>query len=111
MGPKISSDEFLDYVIDTISPLYIAKARKMFGGYGLYINDKIFALIIQQELYFKAGTFAEFFKKFDSEPFSYEKRGKIVKLPYWKVPSEILEDQELLEQWLNVSLQASCNAL
>ena len=43
--------------------------------------------------------------QFDSEPFSYERNGKIIKMSYWKVPPEILEDQELLEQWLRVSLQ------
>lgn len=36
MNARISSDAFLDYVMDILSPLYTIKARKMFGGYGLY---------------------------------------------------------------------------
>ena len=106
MNIKITSDEFLDYVIDILSPLYQVKTRKLFGGYGLYINGKIFALIAQQELYFKAHNKAtEFFIKFNSEPFSYKKRGKIIKMSYWKVPAEILENPELLQQCLSISLQ------
>ncbi|WP_375326339.1 TfoX/Sxy family protein [Candidatus Tisiphia endosymbiont of Nemotelus uliginosus] len=106
MNIKITSDEFLDYVIDILSPLYQVKTRKLFGGYGLYINGKIFALIAKQELYFKASNQAmEFLIKFDSEPFSYKKRDKIIKMSYWKVPAEILENPELLQQCLSISLQ------
>ncbi len=106
MNVKISGDAFLDYVMDILSPLYTIKARKMFGGYGLYTNGKIFGLIARKELYFKANEkAAEWFMQFDSEPFSYERNGKIIKMSYWKVPPEILEDQESLEQWLRVSLQ------
>lgn len=49
----MSKSDFLDYVIDCLSPLYQVKARKLFGGYGLYISNKIFATIVNQELYFK----------------------------------------------------------
>ncbi len=113
MKIKISGDEFLDYIIDTLSSLYEIKARKMFGGYGLYINAEIFALIIKKELYFKANKkTSAWFMQFDSEPFSYKRNGKLIKLSYWKVPPEVLENQALLEQWLRVSLEDSlCSAL
>lgn len=102
-----TGDEFLDYIIDILGPTYTVKARKMFGGYGLYIDSKIFAIIVVQELYFKAHT-AEataFFERFDSKPFSYERNGKIVKMSYWKVPPEVLENEDLRDQWLYVSLR------
>jgi DNA transformation protein and related proteins len=82
----------------------------MFGGYGIYINDKIIALIAKQELYLKINHKAtEFFKKFDPEFFSYKKDNKIIKISYWKAPAKFLENQELLQQYLNISLQEYTN--
>lgn len=102
---KSSGDEFLDYILDTLSSMYEVNFRKMFGGYGLYAGGKIFAIIADQELYFKAANdeSSKFYEKFGSEQFSYERDGKVIKMCYWKVPSEILEDQSLLREWFFVA--------
>ncbi|MDZ5761814.1 TfoX/Sxy family protein [Candidatus Cyrtobacter comes] len=102
----MSQNGFIDYVIDILSPLYQVKARKLFGGYGLYINNKIFAITVKQELYFKyKHTISKFFPELNLEPLSYEKNGKTIQMSYWKVPAEILEDQESLGQLLKVLLE------
>jgi len=99
----MSNTDFLDYVIDLLSPLYPVKARKLFGGYGLYIDNKIFAIIEDHELYLKYNNkISEYFTKLDLEYFSYERKGKTIKMSYWKVPPEILEDQESLSQCLRI---------
>lgn len=103
----MQENEFLNYVLDSINQLYTIRARKMFGGYGLYIDGQIFGIIADQELYFKANIkTADFFAQFDSEQFSYERNGKTVKMSYWRVPSEVLEDQEMLKKWLDTSFKA-----
>jgi len=39
------SDEFLEYVLDLLSAWGGVTARKMFGGAGLYRDEKMFGLI------------------------------------------------------------------
>jgi DNA transformation protein len=98
------NDEFVDYVIELLEPFNVVRARKMFGGYGLYIDNKIFALIIDRELYFKANSeTSKFFAQWGSTPFSYQRQGKNIQMSYWRVPPVVLENQELLEKWLKVT--------
>lgn len=101
---------FVEYITDILSSIKEVKTRKMFGGYGIYCNNVMFAVIIDNELYFKAdNTLAEEYKKFDSFPFTYQRDNKTIALSYWYVPSEVIEDTELLETWFNKSLELAQN--
>lgn len=108
---KTYNNEFVEYIRDLLEPFEISGIRPMFGGFGIYKNGIMFALIIDNELYFKADTSAaEFFQNFGSEPFVYESRGKQVKLSYWRVLPEILDDEETLNEWLNMAYSAALSA-
>ncbi|MBL1147803.1 MAG: TfoX/Sxy family protein [Pseudomonadota bacterium] len=93
------SSEYLDYILDLLSPLDGITSRRMFGGCGLYKDHVFFALISDDTLYFKVteADTRETYQKACSTPFSYKKQGKDVTLSsYWRVPAEWLEDQEIL---------------
>ena len=93
------SSEYLDYILDLLSPLDGITPRRMFGGCGLYKDHVFFALISDDTLYFKVteGETRDIYQKASSTPFSYKKQGKNVTLSsYWHVPADWLEDQEIL---------------
>lgn len=97
-------NEFLEYTRETLQPFGLDKIRPMFGGFGLYYNEVMFALIADNELYFKAdGKSAQFFKESGSEPFSYESKGRRIKMSYWKVLPEVLEDSDTLKTWYDMA--------
>ncbi len=48
-----SDQSFVDYVCDQLAPAGEIIHKKMFGEYGLYCQDKIFALVCDNRLYFK----------------------------------------------------------
>lgn len=101
-------DEYIEYIKELLEPYGISKIRAMFGGYGIYKNDIMCALIADQEIYFKADqSSAEYFANFGSTPFVYESKGKAIKLSYWKVPAEILEDNEQLEKWFELAYSSA----
>jgi len=104
--------EFHDHVVyDVLSGLPGIASKRMFGGYGIYRDGVIFAIITSDgELYFKVDeTLKEKFKKRGSRPFIYEghKNKKPVEMPYWMLPEEIMEDREQLEEWVEDSVKAS----
>ncbi len=100
----MSNSGFVDYIIDLLSQYGNISSRRMFGGYGLYLNKIIFAIIIDDELYFKADSdLALEYSKAGSYPFTYQKNNKTVALSYWYVPAEIIETQDLLKDWFNKS--------
>jgi TfoX/Sxy family transcriptional regulator of competence genes len=43
----------IDYLLDQLGSLPKVRARKMFGEYALYCNEKVVALICDDELYVK----------------------------------------------------------
>jgi len=49
-------NEFVDYVVELMADWATVSARKMFGGYGLYREGLMFALIAEDELFFKTDA-------------------------------------------------------
>jgi len=103
--------EFVDYVKDIFEQFDAVTMRKMFGGYGIYRNGLMFALIADNELYFKADQeTAEFFANYGSSPFTYDNGRKLVKMSYWKVSDEVLEDQDMIKKWMDMAYNAAVKA-
>ena len=48
-----SSTQFRDRVLGKLLPFGPVRARAMFGGYGLFLDDVMFALIARDTLFFK----------------------------------------------------------
>jgi DNA transformation protein len=73
-------------------------SRAMFGGWAVYRNGAIFAIIFDGEVYFKIGDRnRQEFEGIKSHPFVYAKdKGTPIVTAYWLVPEEVLEDRERL---------------
>lgn len=104
----MAKNDYAEYVAhDLLSDLEVSY-RAMFGGYGLYIDGYIFGIIADHELYFKVDdTNRARYEERDSGPFVYTAKGKPMSMSYWKVPVEVMEDSETLEEWVEASLAIS----
>lgn len=94
---------FYEWVLnDLFDGLTGLTSRAMFGGYGFYLRGKIFAIIADGRLYFKADEKAiPDFKKYGSHPFHYSSKDrKAVTMGYWELPEEIMEERDLLLSWV-----------
>ncbi|TGK00305.1 TfoX family protein [Leptospira langatensis] len=97
---------FLTHVQDRLKVCGPLTYKNMFGGYGVYSGSQIFAMVIKDHLYFRVGPSNQAeYEASGMAPFSYSgKDGKIVRVSYWEVPEEILEDDEDLIFWFRKSL-------
>jgi len=104
-------NSFAEYIRDLLEPFGTIKIKAMFGGYGIYCNDVFFAILVENELYFKGdkGEVSDFFRANGSERFTYNAKGKNVAMEYWKVLDEVLEDDESLSKWFNMSYNLALN--
>lgn len=94
-----AKDDYADYVVEKLSGLGDVHSRAMFGGYGIFHEGLMFALISEGILYFKVD---------DSNREMYEKAGSHVfphGISYWEVPTEVFEDMARLYEWANVSIE------
>ena len=93
------SDEFLGYVLDQLSTWAEVRAKRMFGGAGLYRRGYMFVLIADDVVYLKVGSpNRDDFEKAGSRPFQPYPNRKTT-MPYWALPEEVLEDRDELARW------------
>ncbi len=84
---------YVEYVMERLEPLGAVTGRRMFGGYGIWEDGDMFALVTSAStLYFKAD---------DRTRSRYVAAGaeQFMHMPYWSVPVDVLEDDELLTGW------------
>jgi DNA transformation protein and related proteins len=98
------SNSFNLYIADLLEKYGDIKIKSMFGGFGVFMDGKIIAIIADEELYFKSAKDNFIFRKeFGAEQFTYQAKGKTVKMNYFKAPSEIFDDPDILQRWVNIS--------
>ena len=101
-------NEFVEHVLEMLEHCGPIRARRMFGGYGLYCDDMIFGLVSGDVLYLK--TDAESVGQFEKRglaPFVYVKKGEPTKTSYYTAPEEVFEDPEAAEEWFRIACDAA----
>lgn len=103
--------DFVDFVLEQLTPLGAVRARAMFGGHGIYHGDIFFALVAADRLYFKtdAVTCREY-QALGLEPFTYTARGKTVSLQYYAAPPEVFEESEAMQRWARQAVGVALRA-
>jgi DNA transformation protein and related proteins len=48
-----TSQSMIDFILDQLSPLTSVRAKKMFGEYALYCDEKVVALVCDNQLFVK----------------------------------------------------------
>lgn len=103
--------EFVEFVIEHMACIGRPRVRAMFGGYGIYQDDCMFAIIADDRLYFKADstTRAEFEAK-GLSPFTYITRNKTITMQYFEAPPEVFEEPETMRHWAQNAHAAALRA-
>lgn len=100
--------EFLDYVVEQMSFIRGLHVRAMFGGYSVYQDDLMFAIIVKDVLYLKTDAVVQ--RDFDEKgllPFTYVTLGKSVTMQYFEAPPEVFEVPNSMREWVEKALCAS----
>ena len=102
------SDSYRDFVVEQLGRVVPpVRARRMFGGIGLYSGERFFALIDDDALYLKAdaSTEPEFLAR-GMTPFqpSGDEGGT---MRYYQLPEEMLESLDELREWAERALSAA----
>jgi len=109
----VSNEEqaFVTYVVELMQSTGPANAKRMFGGYGIFLDGVMFALVADNVLYLKADKEIENeYKDRDLEAFTYNKNGKEIRMSYFQAPEEALENIEVMNAWANKAYGAALRA-
>jgi len=100
--------EFIEYLLELLHDMGAIEARPMFGGYGLFYDGLMFALIADEVLYLKTDEINRIdFENRDLRAFSYERKGKEILLSYNEAPGEVLDEPDEMCIWARNSIDAA----
>lgn len=97
-------EDYLAYIMDQLQGIEGIAPKKMFGGVGIFHEDKMFGMIQSNNIFR--------LKVDDSNRAQYEAHGsgpltsgkKKGSMPYYEVPSQVIEDKAELQQWAQTSI-------
>jgi DNA transformation protein and related proteins len=105
------SQALVDHCLELLSPLGTVRAKRMFGGHGLYVDELFIALIAFERLYLKVdATTQPAFVNAGCEPFVHDGKGKPITMNYWTVPAEAMESPHLMDPWARQAIAAALRA-
>ncbi|KEY91673.1 DNA transformation protein [Candidatus Photodesmus blepharus] len=98
----------LEDSIQLFKQLGTVRSRSMFGGYGIFIDDTMFALFVNEKLHIRAdNVLSRQYQKKGYKPYIYKKRGFPVITKYFAPPSDWHSDVSSILLEAKNALQAA----
>lgn len=100
------TDAFRAFAIELFQGLGPVSTKRMFSGLGLYIDDAMFGLVIDDVIYLKTDeALAAEFRAAGSSCFSYEtKTGTRTLTSYYELPENAFDSPQEALEWARKSL-------
>ena len=84
------------------------KSRSMFGGFGIFIDDAMFALVVNDRLHIRADDHSsKNFQQQGYQPYVYKKRGFPVVTKYFALPENAWETPDQIVEEAKKALEAA----
>ncbi len=103
---------FVAHCLELLASVGAPRARRMFGGDGVYVDDLFVALIVRDELFLKADDSTRpAFEAAGGHPFKYHGHdGEVGVMSYWTVPDEAMESPREMVPWARRAVAAAVAA-
>ncbi len=95
---------FVASLVDTFQIIGPSRAKAMFGGYGIYIDECMVGLVADAVLYLKVDkALSKQYADKGLPHFTFVKNDKPVEMSYCQAPEELFDDLALMLEWLEKS--------
>jgi len=100
------NENYLNFIVDQLSEFGDVEIKRMFGGIGMFHKGLMFGKIGGDIFRLKVDEYNQKdYEERGMQPFFSEKKKK--GMPYWEVPSDIIEDKAELAKWARKSYDAA----
>ncbi len=107
----VADRAYRDRVLPQLQQCAPVTARAMFGGWGLYNEGVMFALLADEQIYFKVDDANRpDFEAAGMVPFVYWKGDRPVQMSFYQLPESVLADPAELAGWLDRATAAARRA-
>jgi DNA transformation protein len=96
-----SKQSTVDFILEQIADAGIVRAKKMFGEYAIYCNEKVVALVCDDQLFVKPTQVGKAFisNYCEAPPYPGAK-------PYLLISGELWDEREWLTDLINLTVSA-----
>ncbi len=107
----MATNALVEHCAELLAPLGAVRSRRMFGGFGIYVDEVFVAIVAADRLYLKVNDQTRpQFEAAGCQPFVYDAKRGAVALGYWSAPAEAMESPALMQPWARLALQAALAA-
>lgn len=99
------------WVEECLQPLGQVTMRSMMGGATLYLDGTVFAIVADDDLWFKADKLSD--AQWDAagaERFTFDMGGKTGTMNYRRAPLDVHDDPDAMRRWAGLALEAGLRA-
>lgn len=109
--PASPLPDFVAHCAELLAPLGAVRTTRMFGGWGLYVDELFIAIVAGERLFLKSDEAgAARFAAAGCEPFRFTKGGETISTHYWSAPADAMESPAFMQPWARGALQAALAA-
>ena len=108
----VTPSPLAEHCLELFAPLGRIRLKRMFGGWGFYVDELFFALIAYDRLFLKVNdTTRPRFEAAGSEPFVYTAKDRQqVSLGYSSAPAEAMDSPAAMMPWARLGIEAALAA-
>lgn len=100
--------QFIERVVELLGPFGTVVPRPMFGGYGVYLDGLMFALVMDDSLYLKADAINRVeFESAGWQALQATRGGRRATYRFYRVPDSALESAEQMLPWARSAYAAA----
>jgi DNA transformation protein and related proteins len=101
----------IDWIAEATEPLGSLSKRAMMGVMTLYSDGIVFAIIANDQLWFKADSESDAVWDAEGCPrFTFEMKGKTGSMNYRRAPDDVHDDADAMLHWAKLALGAGSRA-
>ena len=102
----------IDWVEEAMVPLGCVSFRRMMGGATLYLDGTVFAIVLDDALWFKSDAVADaVWDAAGCRRFTYDRKdGSIATMNYRRAPDDVLDDADAMREWAGIAVEAGRRA-
>ncbi len=87
------------------------KAKRFFGGEGLYAGAVMIGLVFDDVIYFKTDEKTrKAFLAEKAKPFTFEKGGETIVTTWFSLPDRLYDDPDELAEWAQAALKVAASS-
>jgi DNA transformation protein and related proteins len=102
---------FASHCADLLSAIGTVQTKRMFGGYGVYVDDVFVAIVTNDNLYLKTDdqTLPRLTVAGGTQ-FCFTARGKLQATHFWSAPADAMDSPALMRPWAQFAFEAALRA-